>query len=113
MGVPMADVLRTCHPGNSNEQKLFGRFFSDVDGCREHMKQKQVLASGSAVLHALLDDPTWVPSDLDLFVLRTSLGERGLLEWREYFESEGYEVSRSRGGTLYPNVEVSVDNFII
>lgn len=77
----------------SAEQQLFGEFFGSVDGWRTLMKEKQVIASGSAILRALRPCFTWVTSELDFFISRTSLGKEGLFELHEFLSSEGYSLA--------------------
>ncbi|KAJ5971795.1 uncharacterized protein N7479_001713 [Penicillium vulpinum] len=101
------EVQRTFLSGPRPEDQLFGKFFANVDKCRLLMKEKQVLASGSAVLHALQGSPSWVPSDLDLFVSSSSLGELGLLEWHEYLRSEGYSLVPATVKRSYSATNVS------
>lgn len=92
--------------GSGPEDRLFGKFFVDISRCRQLMKQKQVIASGSAVIYALLNEPTWSPSDLDLFVSRKSLGKHGLLDWHEFFCAEGYSLRRGVRQPSYFDGEV-------
>lgn len=101
-----AQVRCTCENCVTAEQQLFGRFFKDVVGCRVLMKEKQVIASGSAVLHALMAKPTWEPSDLDLYVSRRSQTKNGLLEWHTFFRQEGYSVAKNSRSDVYGDGEV-------
>lgn len=80
------------------EDELFGRLFADVDACRLLMKEKQVLASGSALLRVLRPGLSWIPSDIDLYASRTSLGKEGLAEWHEFLSAEGYVVVNKQSG---------------
>lgn len=92
------------------ETKLFGTFFNDVEGCRHLMKEKQVIASGSAVLFALEQCSTWSPSDLDFFVSTRSLGNQGLFNCHQFLRSEGYSLSREtrEGGYFGSQVSIAV-----
>ncbi|KRZ64195.1 hypothetical protein T10_10080 [Trichinella papuae] len=57
------------------------------------MKQRQLVASGSAVLNALVDEPSSVPGgSLDFFVPQRFLGEEGLFECHEFMRGEGYSL---------------------
>lgn len=87
-----AEVQGTMPDGMTLENKLSGKLFTNVDGCRHLMKQKQVIASGGAVLHALELNPTWSTADLDLFVSSRKLSKQGLLGWHEFLRSEGYSL---------------------
>lgn len=75
------------------EEKLFGRFFKGIDCCRSLMREKRVVASGNALIQTLRPCFTWVPSEMDLFVSRSSLGNEGLLEWNDFLFNEGYSLA--------------------
>lgn len=76
------------------KQRLFGNFFVDVDGCRKLMREKQVIASGGAVLHAMLNKPFWLSNHIDLYVSRPSFGGEGILQWHGFLVAEGYSLAR-------------------
>jgi hypothetical protein len=61
------------------------------------MKTTNTVATGSAVLHSLLESPGWEPGDLDLFVQDRRLGEDGMVPWFDYLKGEGYGLSRQLG----------------
>jgi hypothetical protein len=74
--------------------KLFGGSIEYVDTFRLLMRKYRALVSGSAVLRLFVEDqavrcgqqpPSWVPSDLDVYVKRRSLGAVGLLDWHLHF----------------------------
>lgn len=100
--------------GSRPDKKLFGRFVDDVTKCRELMRRNRVLASGSALLWAFEDgEPSWVPSDLDLFVQRRLLGKDGLTCWHEFLRSEGYFFVDSRRETVYAGGEVCLTQLLV
>ena len=74
--------------------KLFGSTLQHVDAFRLLMRQYRALVAGSSVLRLFVEDQAmrcgqrprpWVPSDLDVYVSRSSLGEVGLLDWHVFF----------------------------
>ena len=85
-----------CGERGSPKGRLFGRFFQDVDGCLEVMKTQSAIASGSAVLWALLPEAQWEPSDLDLFLgpLRVLEDTKWVDPWVDFLGSQGYELER-------------------
>ncbi|KAJ5346224.1 hypothetical protein N7452_004228 [Penicillium brevicompactum] len=102
-----SEMQGTMPNGMTPENRLFGKYFENVDGCRLLMKQKQAIASGGAVLHALELNPTWSTADLDLFVSSRKLSKQGLLEWHEFLRSEGYSLSKATE-TAYAGGKVRV-----
>ena len=54
--------------GSFMERDCLEGFFENVDGFLYLMKRQSAVASGSAVLHALLPDAQWEPNDLDICV---------------------------------------------
>ncbi|KAJ5346961.1 uncharacterized protein N7506_000214 [Penicillium brevicompactum] len=95
-----AQVQGIMPDGMTPENRVFGKFFTNVDGCRHLMKQEQAIASGGAVLHALELNPTWKTADLDIFMSSRKLSKQGLLEWHQFLRSEGYLLSK-RTETAY------------
>lgn len=93
--------------GRSLDQKLFGKFFDNVDKCRGLMRENQMVASGSAVLWSLEKLNTWLPGDLDFFVKTTSLGSDGLFDVHDFLVSEGYVLSCSNCRESYNGLDVS------
>lgn len=82
--------------------KLFGGSVKYVDAFRLLMRKYRALVSGSTVLRLFVEDQavrsgrraeTWVPSDLDIYVKRGTLGPLGLLEWHVHFTNvEGMDL---------------------
>lgn len=108
IGNGINQVRGTWNGDVSPEEFLFGKFFANVDGCRNLMKEKNVFASGSAVLHALQQSVTWEPSDLDLFVSKSDLGRLGMLEWHHFLRGEGYSFVNDASTSRYFRSEVSL-----
>lgn len=79
------------------EQRLFGRFFKDVRGCRLLMSETSAIALGSAVLHALLSYAEWEPSDIGIFVQDESMDGDELFKWTEFLVAEGYRCDVGGG----------------
>lgn len=98
---------------SSLKQKIFGRFFKDIDGCLQLMKTQSAIASGSAVLHALLPDAPWEPSDLDLYVGGHTFSKSidWLLEWSDFLQGEGYEVEDHPDGGGYHGMKVRAEGY--
>jgi hypothetical protein len=80
--------------GVDHAGKLFGGFIEHVDAFRLLMRKYGALVAGSSVLRLFVDDhaihsgqqaQAWVPSDLDVYVSRRSLGGVGLLDWHVHF----------------------------
>jgi hypothetical protein len=74
--------------------KLFAPTLQHVDAFRLLMRQYRALVAGSSVLRLFVEDQAmrsgqrpqaWVPSDLDVYVSRSSLGEVGLVDWHVFF----------------------------
>jgi hypothetical protein len=75
------------------EGRLFGQLFANVVTCLVLMEATKTIASGSSVLHALVQDSGWVLSDLDLFVQCGLTVERGSLPWFDFLtKREGYRL---------------------
>lgn len=104
----ITEVRLTSTGGVTPEERLFGKYFSNIDECRSLMKRSEAIASGSAVLHALQNDPTWDPSDLDMFVSYMRLPKQGLVEWHNFFSAEGYSLLPSSNGNK-PRVTVGAN----
>lgn len=109
---PRCEAQRASPSLDTPENRLFGNYFSNIDECRTLMEGTQVLASGSAVLHALQPN-TWRPPNLDLFASQFSLGDRGLLYWHTYFLKEGYFLKVKEGHELLPQRSASDLNLLV
>jgi hypothetical protein len=88
----------------SLKERLFGRFFQDIDGCFEVMRTQSAIASGSAVLHALLPSPSWEAKHIDIFV-DVQENRDWSYSWIEYMRSQGYAMVGQRK-VLYGEVAV-------
>jgi hypothetical protein len=99
--------------------KLFGGSVKYVDAFRLLMRKYRALVSGSTVLRLFVEDQavrsgrqaeTWVPSDLDVYVKRLSLGPLGLLEWHVHFTNvEGMDFDlQGEREREYPHGEVGI-----
>lgn len=95
--------------------ELFGQSVKDIEHLRLLMRKYNALASGSTVLHFFLNNqtkstnverPTWIPSDLDIYIEKRSLGRTGLLDWHTYLtESEEMQLaSNNKNEEQYDNV---------
>lgn len=87
--------------GEVAQAKLFGPFFSNVEECLSIMKWTDTVASGSAVLYALEDAPSWKPGDLDLYMRRARTTPETHVLWSDYLRSEGYTLIPKAGGMAY------------
>lgn len=95
------------------EVVLFGEAFNDVYRCLSLMKEKRVIASGSALFRAFRPSFTWVPLSFEFFVCRSSLGECGSSEWQEFFLSEGYALMNITRGTSNVDEQVSCQLYLL
>lgn len=73
-------------------ERVFGKFFANVDACRSLMKEKQVIASGSAILHALLKYPSWNPTEIEFFGSKNEVGISDNSQWHSFLINEGYST---------------------
>lgn len=96
--------------GGSVKHLVFERFFRDVDGCVRLMKTQSAIASGSAVLRALLPEASWEPSDLDLYVgdMKVYGNLHWLLPWIDFLWKEGYRLQDGEGRVQYQESQVCV-----
>lgn len=74
------------------EQRLFGGFFEDVDGCLHLMKTYSAFLSGNAVLQNLGVEFDGGVTKLDFFLQRSAVEEECWQAWDAYFRREGYSL---------------------
>lgn len=91
---------------SSAEDELFGKFFGETHRCRQIMKESRAICCGSAVLLALLSATGSHSRRLEVYASRKALGRDGLLQWHQYFVSEGYEINAQCGEDI-GDIEVS------
>lgn len=79
------------------EQRLFGGYVHDVSALVDLLSTTHSVVVGSAVLHCLLDSPSWDAGGLDIVTtfLRTDELENSLGSFKKYFLCEGYSVMAS------------------
>lgn len=87
--------------GEVAQAKLFGLFFSNVEEYLSIMKWTDTVASGSTVLYALEDAPSWKPGDLDLYMQRARMTPETHVLWSDYLRSERYTLILKAGGMAY------------
>jgi hypothetical protein len=73
------------------EQVLFGAYFNRVEEFLSFMKRYRCIASGPAVLGALLPEGTPGSPLLGLYVHKAVLGNEGCYVWHDMLRSEGYD----------------------
>lgn len=96
----------------SPQEKVFGMFFRNIDGCLQLMETQSAIASGSAVLHALFPQASWSVGDLDLYVGDMKVyGKLGwLLPWIDFLRSQGYRMDDVKGRVQYQESQVCVSS---
>lgn len=79
------------------EEKLFGTYVKDVSTLVDLVRTTYSVVVGSAVLHCLLDSPSWDAGGLDIVTtfLREDELENSLGSFKKYFLCEGYSVVAS------------------
>lgn len=95
------------------EQRVYGRFLSDLGGLRELMKKYGMIATGRSVLKLFDGSVEMDVEALYFYVQRQRLGDRGVWELSKYFMGQGYEydgekpegyVYRGEKSTVYVRV---------
>jgi hypothetical protein len=72
------------------ETVLFERFFAQVDSFLLLIKEKEILASGGAVIAALEEQSVWDSSELELVAWRQRIRADGIGDCHEFLVSQGY-----------------------
>jgi hypothetical protein len=76
----------------SPEETLFGQFFQNVSQCLHFMEMNSTIAAGGPVLAAVSRDLGWRSNEIWFFSEKRTLGTEGLMQWHEYFLSQGYSL---------------------